>query len=112
MRKAVRWMGIAWLCAMLALPGPGWGQPLQPAQPSRPGATGAANATEAARIRQAMIDASIAGYAGNCPCPYNTMRNGRRCGTRSAYSKPGGAAPLCYPADISEAMVEQYRRGR
>jgi hypothetical protein len=26
------------------------------------------------------------------------MRNGRACGGRSAYSRPGGAAPLCYPS--------------
>jgi hypothetical protein len=67
---------------------------------------------DAAQVRQAMIRASIAGYPGNCPCPYSIMRNGRNCGSRSAYSKPGGATPLCYPRDISDAMVEQYRKGR
>jgi hypothetical protein len=31
----------------------------------------------------------------------DTMRNGRACGGRSAHSRPGGAAPLCYPIDVT-----------
>jgi hypothetical protein len=27
-------------------------------------------------------------------------RSGRACAGRSAYSRPGGAAPLCYPSDV------------
>jgi hypothetical protein len=27
----------------------------------------------------------------------------------SAYSRPGGAAPLCYVSDVPAAMIEQYR---
>ncbi|HZG46733.1 MAG TPA: hypothetical protein VEZ41_10800 [Allosphingosinicella sp.] len=49
---------------------------------------------------QRAIRQSIAAYSGSCPCPYSVDRAGRRCGGRSAYSKPGGAAPLCYPADV------------
>jgi hypothetical protein len=63
-----------------------------------------------AQIRQELISASIAGYSGNCPCPYNTDRRGRRCGGRSAYSRPGGAAPLCYERDVTQKMVEDYRK--
>ena len=37
-----------------------------------------------------MIKESIDGYPGNCPCPYNTARNGSRCGKRSAYNRAGG----------------------
>jgi hypothetical protein len=59
--------------------------------------------------RQKMIAESIRNYSGNCPCPYNTDRAGRSCGQRSAYSKPGGASPLCYPSDISDAMLKQWR---
>lgn len=44
-----------------------------------------------------------------CACPDDSMRNGRACGGRSAYSRPGGAAPLCYPTDVSEAMIKAYR---
>lgn len=36
------------------------------------------------------------------------MKNGARCGGRSAYSRPGGATVLCYPT--APAMVEEYRR--
>ncbi len=35
-------------------------------------------------------------YIGTCDCPYDLMRNGRRCGGNSAYSKPGGRNPQCY----------------
>ncbi len=63
----------------------------------------------AARIRQILIEESIADYAGSCPCPYSTARNGSRCGRRSAYSRAGGADVLCYPKDVSDALVQQYR---
>jgi hypothetical protein len=33
----------------------------------------------------------------------------RACGSRSAYSRPGGRALLCYPSDVSEAMIKNYR---
>jgi hypothetical protein len=62
-----------------------------------------------AQIKQLLIDESIAAYSGNCPCPYNTARNGSRCGRRSAYSREGGEAPLCYPKDVSAEMVKEYR---
>lgn len=60
-------------------------------------------------IRATIIQDSLASYYGSCPCPYNTDRGGRRCGGRSAYSRPGGAAPLCYDSDVSDAMVSAYR---
>lgn len=63
-----------------------------------------------AQIRQILIDDSKRGYSGPCPCPYNTMRNGRACGGNSAYSKPGGASPLCYSQDVSDAIVQGYRK--
>lgn len=62
-----------------------------------------------AQIKQILIDESIAAYSGNCPCPYNTDRRGRSCGRRSAYSRPGGEAPLCYPKDVTKEMVQAYR---
>ena len=60
-------------------------------------------------IRQRLVQASIAAYPGACPCPENLTRSGARCGKNSAYSKPGGAQPLCYPIDVSDAMVTRYR---
>lgn len=62
-----------------------------------------------AQVRKQMIRASIAAYPGSCPCPYNRARNGSRCGKRSAWSRPGGYSPLCYPRDISDEMVRTYR---
>lgn len=60
------------------------------------------------KVKEAMIRQSIMQYSGNCPCPYNTMRNGRRCGKRSAYSRPGGANPLCYKSDISDKQASDF----
>jgi hypothetical protein len=64
------------------------------------------------QIRDRMIAASIAGYTGSCPCPYSTDRAGRRCGGRSAWSRPGGASPLCFRSDITDEMVAAYRARR
>lgn len=63
-----------------------------------------------AEIRDQMIQESAQSYAGACPCPYSATRNGSRCGGRSAYSKPGGASPLCYPQDISENLLRAYKQ--
>jgi len=62
-----------------------------------------------AEIKQAIINESIATCHGNCPCPYNTDRAGHQCGRRSAYSRPGGASPVCYPNDVTQKMVDDYR---
>ena len=63
-----------------------------------------------AEIRRAIIADSLSRYPGPCPCPYNVARNGSRCGKRSAYSKPGGYSPICYDADITSQMIEQWRK--
>ena len=55
-----------------------------------------------AKSPEEMIKESIANYHGKCPCPYSIMSNGKKCGKRSAYSKPGGYEPLCYVSDITE----------
>ena len=60
-------------------------------------------------IKEKIIRDSIASYPGRCPCPYNTDRAGRECGARSAWSKPGGRAPVCYPDDVSDEMVRRYK---
>lgn len=60
-------------------------------------------------IRQHLVLQSIASYSGNCPCPFNVDRAGRRCGGRSAYSRPGGASPLCYEQDVTDAQVLRLR---
>jgi len=63
-----------------------------------------------AEIRQEIIKQSIASYKGTCPCPYSVDRAGRMCGRRSAYSKPGGASPICYQKDVTPKMVVDYRK--
>lgn len=60
-------------------------------------------------IRKILIRQSLARYSGSCPCPYNRDRAGRRCGRRSAYTRPGGASPLCYDSDVTDKMVATYR---
>ncbi|GAA4250802.1 hypothetical protein GBZ26_05180 [Azospirillum formosense] len=67
------------------------------------------SATTDAEIRERLVQESIDAYLGSCPCPYSTMRNGRRCGGRSAYSRPGGQSPLCYPDDVPSALIDAYR---
>jgi hypothetical protein len=65
-------------------------------------------ALTAAAIAAIIVQASRDQYhAGGRPsaCPDDTMQNGRACGGRSAYSRPGGAAPLCYPSDVTAAMI-------
>jgi hypothetical protein len=66
-----------------------------------------------AQVWQAIIEDSIARYQATghpCACPYNPARNGSRCGARSAYSRPGGASPLCFDRDVSDGMVADWRR--
>jgi SH3-like domain-containing protein len=60
-------------------------------------------------IVQLLIERSIRNYSGNCPCPYNRTASGRKCGGNSAYSRPGGASPLCYPGDVTQAMIDAFR---
>jgi hypothetical protein len=62
-----------------------------------------------AEIRQIIIQHSISQYPGVCACPYSITRNGSKCGGRSAYSKPGGFSPLCFPKDVPEDYVERYK---
>ncbi|QEE22758.1 hypothetical protein FNA67_09620 [Youhaiella tibetensis] len=59
-------------------------------------------------VVQAIIAESIASTGGNCPCPYNVDRRGRRCGGRSAYSRPGGASPICFAEQVTPQMIERY----
>lgn len=61
------------------------------------------------QIAEILIQESIRNYFGNCPCPYNLMKNGRRCGNYSAYSKPGGKSPLCYREDVTEELIREWR---
>jgi hypothetical protein len=66
------------------------------------------SSSEITAARAELIRQSIASYPGSCPCPYNVDRAGRRCGGRSAWSKPGGYSPICYESDVSEERLETY----
>lgn len=63
-----------------------------------------------AQVRQRIVRESIAAYPGNCPCPYSRARNGSQCGGRSAWSRRGGHAPICYAREVSTAQVRDWRR--
>lgn len=78
----------------------------QPRQPVRQVAV--PTRREIRDARAAIIRQSIASYPGSCPCPYNRDRGGRRCGGRSAWSRPGGYSPICYDSDVSESRIQTY----
>jgi len=40
------------------------------------------------------------------------MRNGRSCGGRSAWSRQGGHAPICYEREVTLEMVRERQRQR
>jgi len=66
----------------------------------------------AAAIAALIVKESRSAYYAtgrHCACPDDRMRNGHVCGGRSAYSRPGGAAPLCYPGDVTAAQISEYR---
>jgi hypothetical protein len=65
-----------------------------------------------AQIADQIIKASRTAYLATghpCACPYDHARNGSICGGRSAYSRPGGAEPKCYPKDVKPADIAGYR---
>lgn len=69
-------------------------------------------ALTAAAIAALIVAASRQAYYSTgrpCACPDDRMRNGRACGSRSAYSRPGGAQPLCSARDVSAKMIEEHR---
>jgi len=59
-------------------------------------------------VKEQMITESIARYPGPCPCPEFRDSAGRKCGKRSAWSKPGGYSPLCYLSDISDKEAQSF----
>jgi hypothetical protein len=103
-----------WYEVELTNGGSGWmsARYLSASKPQAPARDAAPPPKEPAFDRSAVVRAiiaeSIASYPGNCPCPYNTDRAGRTCGRRSAWSKAGGYAPLCYESDVTRAMIDRY----
>ncbi|MCU6663048.1 hypothetical protein M8014_01665 [Enterobacteriaceae bacterium H19S6] len=72
-------------------------------------ATAKGKAVSDASVKENIIQASIASYPGVCACPFNRARNGSACGKRSAWSKAGGYAPVCYEKEVTTEMVKQWR---
>jgi hypothetical protein len=70
----------------------------------------ALTSSEIEDIKQKIISDSISSYKGSCPCPYSKMKGGKSCGKFSAYSKKGAKKPICYAVDVSEAMVQNYKK--
>lgn len=72
-----------------------------------------ANRLSIAQIADTIVKESRQAYykTGHpCACPYDLARHGSRCGRRSAYTRPGGASPKCYPdRDVSESDIARYR---
>lgn len=60
--------------------------------------------------QRGMIAQSIAAYGDSCPCEYSTDVAGSQCGGRSAWTRSGGAEPLCYHADITKEGAERHLR--
>ncbi len=101
MTRRIGWLLVA--SALSLLLGSASAQTKTPASPK---------ATTDAAIKQAIIAQSIANYSGSCPCPYSQDRAGRRCGGRSAYSRPGGASPVCFETDVTPKIIADYRKAK
>lgn len=61
------------------------------------------------QVKEEIIAESIADYPGTCACPFNRARNGSSCGKRSAWSKAGGYAPICYKDEVTPDMIKEWR---
>lgn len=87
-------------------------RPTEPSKASPSTQQKATTALTAAAIAALIVVASRQAYYATgrpCACPDDRMKNGRSCGSRSAYSRPGGAQPLCFPHDVTAQMIETYR---
>ncbi len=98
-------LGLGWMASRFLS-----GEAPTPSPQPAPGKRGIAAPTqkEIQKARKEIVAQSIASYAGSCPCPYNRDRAGRRCGGRSAWSRPGGYSPICYDGDVTEARLQTY----
>jgi hypothetical protein len=60
-------------------------------------------------IKTVLIQLSIQAYGGECPCPYSKSPKGGQCGLNSAYAKIDRFATLCYPSNVTQKMIKEYR---
>jgi hypothetical protein len=61
------------------------------------------------QVAAALIAQSAASYSGNCRCPDDLDRRGRRCGGRSAHTRENGHRPICFVEDVSAEMLAKFR---
>jgi hypothetical protein len=115
--KDDRWRVTAFTSVAKALPDYGFGsmEPLNSSELPQPPKTvqEARKVASAAIIAAMLVQESRAAYhaAGRpCACPDDLMRNGRRCGGNSAYSRPGGGAPYCYPSDVPPEAIQRVSK--
>ena len=67
----------------------------------------------AAAIAALIVAVSRSAYHATgrpCACPDDRTRGGQRCGRRSAYSRAGGAKPICFEHEVTAEMVADYRK--
>lgn len=76
----------------------------------------AASALTNAQIKQKLIEHSINAYLSTyavCPCPYSKDKHGAPCGDNNAWSLDKKYAAshsvYCYPNDVSDRAVQEYR---
>lgn len=79
----------------------------------------AASALTNAQIKQKLIERSIDAYLSTgavCPCPYSKDKNGAPCGDNNTWTldKKYSASHsiYCYPGDVKESAVQQFRDGQ
>ena len=60
------------------------------------------------QVRERIVEESVAAHAGSCACPDEFDAISRAC-ARSAQGKSGGEKVVCYPHEISDQQVREYR---
>lgn len=60
-------------------------------------------------VREFLVRESLLHYVGYCPCPYHLRNDGKKCGKESGYDRTGGALPICYPTDVTDEQVGEFR---
>jgi hypothetical protein len=73
-----------------------------PAAPSRPIKSKPSVSAQVSPRPVGHVPIRQAYFGAGCDCPYDLMKNGRLCGGRSAWSKPGGRSPTCFADDSAD----------
>lgn len=60
-------------------------------------------------VREFLVRESLLHYVGYCPCPYNTRNDGKKCSSDSGYDRTGGRLPICYPTDVTDEQIGEFR---